>query len=167
MPNSLTKCTKQKPQTTLSSKHSPTLAAFVSTSISNNPSTDKNNDNDDFEHIEKKSDWAAATLDMKSWRTSYCIEESRTIHVKLYKPFTYLPKNTTSFSCPDVHGLLLVLNNMCSLINDLIIEDEVNPKQILSILNRMANHLRVPVEGSVSDQSTNQIVQEGCKLLNV
>lgn len=47
------------------------------------------------------------------------------------------------------------------LINGLIAEDGVNPEQVLSVLNRMANHLGVPIEGSVSDQSTHQIVQEG------
>ncbi|SJK99920.1 uncharacterized protein ARMOST_03231 [Armillaria ostoyae] len=54
--SSPTKCTKPKPQTTLSTECSPTLAASPSTSSSNNPSTNKNNDNEDFEHIEKKSD---------------------------------------------------------------------------------------------------------------
>ncbi|PBK79530.1 hypothetical protein ARMGADRAFT_880397, partial [Armillaria gallica] len=42
-----------------------------------------------------------------------------------------------------------------------IAEDGVDPKHILSVLNRIANHLGVSVEGSVSDQSTRQIVQEG------
>ncbi|PBK59240.1 hypothetical protein ARMSODRAFT_1073422 [Armillaria solidipes] len=48
-----------------------------------------------------------------------------------------------------------------SLINDLITEDGVNPEQVLSVLNRMAGHLGVPVEGSVSDRSTKWIIQEG------
>ncbi|KAK0184073.1 hypothetical protein F5146DRAFT_1106155 [Armillaria mellea] len=53
------------------------------------------------------------------------------------------------------------------LINDLIAEDGVNPKRVLSVLNRMANHLRVPVEGSVSDRSTKWIVQEGGAAANM
>ncbi|PBK88785.1 hypothetical protein ARMGADRAFT_1033769 [Armillaria gallica] len=55
VPNSPTKHTKQIPQTTLPSVCSPTLAPSASTSTSNDPSTDKSNDNDKFEHIEKKS----------------------------------------------------------------------------------------------------------------
>ncbi len=46
------------------------------------------------------------------------------------------------------------------LINDLVAEDGVNPECVLSVLNRMANHLEVPVKGSVSDQSTKWIVLE-------
>ncbi len=55
----------------------------------------------------------------------------------------------------------IIPDDTCSLINDLIAEDGVNPERILSVLNRMANHLGVPVEESVSDRSTKRIVQEG------
>ncbi|SJL02694.1 uncharacterized protein ARMOST_06028 [Armillaria ostoyae] len=55
----------------------------------------------------------------------------------------------------------IIPDDTCSLINDLIAEDGVNPERVLSVLNRMANHLGVPVEGSVSDRSTKRIVLEG------
>ncbi|PBK83047.1 hypothetical protein ARMGADRAFT_1048525 [Armillaria gallica] len=57
------------------------------------------------------------------------------------------------------HGI--IPDDTHSLINDLIAKDGVNPEHVLSVLNRMANHLGVPVEGSVSDQSTKRIVLEG------
>ncbi|PBK85845.1 hypothetical protein ARMGADRAFT_1047959 [Armillaria gallica] len=57
------------------------------------------------------------------------------------------------------HGI--IPDDTRSLINDLIAKDGVNPERVLSVLNRMADHLRVPVEGSVSDQSTKRIVLEG------
>ncbi len=74
--------------------------------------------------------------------------------------------NATKTTIVDGPSLQLKNNGIIpddthSLINDLIAEDGVNPEHVLSVLNRMANHLGVPVEGSVSDWSTKRTVQEG------
>ncbi len=72
-----------------------------------------------------------------------------------------LAESTTDGPSLQLKNKSVIPDDTCELINDLIAEDGVNPERVLSVLNRMANHLGVPIEGSVSDRSTRRIVQEG------
>ncbi len=72
-----------------------------------------------------------------------------------------LAESTTDGPSLQLKNKGVIPDDTHELINNLISENGVNPERVLSVLNRIANHLGVPIEGSVSDRSTHWIVQEG------
>ncbi len=120
---------------------------------------------DEIAHLMKESEVMMSKMTLQAEGR---VEDRKQLH-NLKAKIKWVPNhiaNATKTTIVDGPSLQLKNNGIIpddtrSLINDLIAEDGVNPRHILSVLNRMANHLGVPIEGSVSDQSTKWIVQEG------
>ncbi len=120
---------------------------------------------DEIAHLMKESEVMMSKMTLQAEER---VEDRKQLHnlkAKIKWVLNHIA-NATKTAIVDCPSLQLKNNGIipddtCSLINDLIAEDGVNPERVLSVLNRMANHLGVPVEESVSDRSTKRIVQEG------
>ncbi len=120
---------------------------------------------DEIAHLTKESEVMMSKMTLQAEGR---VEDRKQLH-SLKEKIKWVPNRiANAIKTTVVDGPSLQLKNngiipddTCSLINDLVAKDGVNPKHVLSVLNRMANHLGVPVEGSVSDWSTRQIVLEG------
>ncbi len=120
---------------------------------------------DEIAHLMKESE---AMMSKMTLQAEGRVEDRKQLH-SLKAKIKWVPNHivnamkTTIVDGPSLqlknHGI--IPDDTHSLINYLIAEDGVNPERVLSVLNGMANHLGVPVEGSVSDWSTKQIVLEG------